>query len=88
MAMYDFVKVLTSSYKLLYVEFLSKFKASLTPGFWVLVIPRGGHKVPTLNLRALNCCLTLKLGVCFQKYVLTSQEKKKIGPKLKKSVIF
>ena len=36
----------------------------------------GGHKVPTLNLNALNCCLTLKLYVCFQNYILTSQEKK------------
>ena len=50
--------------------------------------PGGGHKVPTLNLRALNCCLTLKLCVCSQKYILTSQERKKIGPNLKKSVIF
>merc|ERR1711954_22930 len=36
----------------------------------------GGHKGPTLKLRALNCYLTLKLCVCFQKYILTSQEKK------------
>ena len=33
-------------------------------------------KVPGFNLRALNCCLTLKLGVCFQIYKLTSHEKK------------
>ena len=33
------------------------------------------HKVPGFNLRALNCCLTLKLCVCFQKYKLTSHER-------------
>ena len=27
------------------------------------------------NLRALDCCLTLKLCVCFQNYKLTSHEK-------------
>ena len=32
----------------------------------------------TLNLRALNCCLTLKFCVCFQKYIVTSQEKKMV----------
>ena len=47
----------------------------------------GGHKVPGFNLRVLDCCLTLKLCVCFQKYILTSQEKK-ISLNLKKSVIF
>ena len=36
----------------------------------------GGHKVPGFNIRALNCCLTLKLCICFQKYKLTSHEKK------------
>ena len=46
-----------------------------------------GHKVPGFNLRALNCCLTLKLCICFQKYKLTSHEKK-IGLNLKKSVRF
>ena len=34
------------------------------------------HKVPGFYLWALNCCLTLKLCVCFQKYKLTSYEKK------------
>ena len=38
----------------------------------------GAHKVPTSNLRALNCCLTFKLCVCFQKYILTSQEEIKL----------
>ena len=33
-------------------------------------------KVPGFNLRALDCYLTLKLCVCFQKYKLTSHEKK------------
>ena len=36
----------------------------------------GGHKVPGFNLRALNCCFTLKLCICFQKYKLSSHEKK------------
>ena len=48
----------------------------------------GGHKVPGFNLRALNCCLTLKLCVCFQEYKLTSYEKKKFSLNLKKSVRF
>ena len=42
----------------------------IDPGISILV------KVPTFHLRALDCCLTLKLCVCFQKYKLTSHEKK------------
>ena len=36
-------------------------------------------KVPVFNLRALNCCFTLKLCVCFQKHKLTSHEKTRPG---------
>ena len=42
---------------------------------------------PGFNLRALDCCLTLKLCVCFQRYKLNSYEKK-ISLNLKKSGIF
>ena len=35
-----------------------------------------GYKVPGFILRALNCCLTLKRCICFQKYKLTSHEEK------------
>ena len=49
--------------------------------------PGRGHKVPGFNLRALDCCLALKLFICFQKYKFTSHEKK-IGLNLKKSVRF
>ena len=37
-----------------------------------------GHKVPGLNLRALNCCLTLKFGVSIERYVQLAKIKKKI----------
>ena len=47
----------------------------------------GGHKVPGFNLRALDCCLTLKLCVCFQKYKLTSHEKKDWSKSQKSSEI-
>ena len=46
---------------------------------WMGSIPYFSYlKVPGFNFRALNCCLTLKLCVCFQKYILTSQKKKKM----------
>ena len=66
-----------------------KFDKTLTlldPGSWILVITRGA-KVPGFNLRALDCCLTFKLCVCFQKYKLTLHEKK-ICRNLKTSVRF
>ena len=43
--------------------------------------------VPGLNLRPLNCCLTLKLCICFQKYKLTSHEKKNSSKSQKSSEI-
>ena len=43
--------------------------------------------MPRFNLRVLNCCLALKLGICFQKYKLTSHEKI-FCLNLKKSVRF
>ena len=55
----------------------------IAPGFWVLVIPRGGHKVPTLNLRALNCCLTLKL-ISSQTRVENSREHGEQAPRTPK----
>ena len=36
----------------------------------------GGHKVPGFNLRVLNCCLTLKFGVCIESLCPTSQNEK------------
>ena len=36
----------------------------------------GGHKVPTFNLRALNCCLTFKFCVCIESYVQLAKIKK------------
>ena len=57
------------------------------PGFWVLVMTLGEHKMPGFNLRALNCFLTLKLCVCFQKYKLTSHEKKNWSKSQKSSEI-
>ena len=53
------------------------------PGFRILLITL----VPGFKLRALDCCLTLKLCVCFQRYKLNSYEKK-ISLNLKKSGIF
>ena len=48
--------------------------------FFVLVRDFFIHQLnpirPGFNLRNLNCCLTSKLCVCFQKYKLTSHEKK------------
>ena len=36
----------------------------------------GRHKVPGFNLGALNCCLTLKFGVCIESYVHLAKIKK------------
>ena len=60
-----------------------RWRTLLAQGFWNLVIPQWGHKVPGINLRSLKCCLTLKLRICFQKYELTSHDKK-VGLNLKK----
>ena len=56
-------------------------------GLLGLVTFMGGHKVSGLNLRALNCCLTLKLCVCFQKHKLTSHEKENWSKSQKSSEI-
>ena len=69
------------------IQFFKKVLTLSAPGFWVLVIPRGEHKVPGFNLRVLDCCLTLKLCVCFQKYKLTSHEKKNSSKSQKVSEI-
>ena len=53
------------------------------PGFQILLITL----VPGFKLRALDCCLTLKLCVCFQEYKLTSHEKKKWSKSQKVSEI-
>ena len=51
----------------LYISYYFILFNPISPGVWVLVIPGGG---------ALNCCLTLKLCVCFRKHKSTSHEKK------------
>ena len=43
----------------------------------------GGHKVPRFNLRALNCILSLKFGVCIESYVQQTKIKKKFKKILK-----
>ena len=54
----------------------------LAPGFWILVIQSAW-----IQFKGSNCCLTLKLCMCFQKYKLTSYEKKKLSKSQKSSEI-
>ena len=58
---------------LLQKHFASKPYPPLNPISRGVVDP---GNTPGFNFRALDCCLTLKLCVCFQKYKLTSHEKK------------
>ena len=41
----------------------------------------GVQKVPGFNLRDLNCCLTLKFGVCIESYVQLAKIRKKFKQK-------